>query len=182
MINKSSNLTSFVRNEIKRKQIALDAATAAANEEKIKINDLVNDFYIRWSSTYIMLRRLLMVQSIINNITHSPHADIGLTAKQVKKLRSLRNNHFEWELLQSLSNVLAPFYLATKCLSGRKYTTLSLSYWVSQNLSIYLTTETPNAMLENGLKSLLFNKFNLYFNTKMTNEQKCAKLVSRNKC
>ncbi|CAF1187348.1 unnamed protein product [Rotaria magnacalcarata] len=96
-----------------------------------------------------MLKRLLMVQSIINNITHSPHTDIGFTAKQVKKLRSLRNNHSEWELLQSLASVLAPFYLATKCLSGRKYTTLSVSYWVSQNLSIYLTTETPNATLEN---------------------------------
>ncbi|CAF3331156.1 unnamed protein product [Rotaria sp. Silwood2] len=178
MINKSSNLTLFVRNEIERKQMALDATNGPTNEEKIKINHLVNDFYIRWSSTYIMLIRLLMVQSIINNITYSPHTDIGLTTKQVKKLRSLRNSHLEWELLESLSNVLAPFYLGTKCLSGRKYTTLSLSYWITQNLFIYLTSETPNATFENELKGLLLNKFNLYFNTKMTNQQKCAKLVA----
>ncbi|CAF5091816.1 unnamed protein product, partial [Rotaria sp. Silwood1] len=102
MINKSSNFTSFVRNEIECKQMALNATTGPTDEEKIKINHLVNDFYIRWTSTYIMLIRLLLVQSIINNITYSPHTDIDLTTKQVKKLPSLRNGHLEWKLLQSL--------------------------------------------------------------------------------
>ncbi|CAF3572632.1 unnamed protein product, partial [Rotaria sp. Silwood1] len=102
MINKSSNFTSFVRNEIECKQMALNATTGPTDEEKIKINHLVNDFYIRWTSTYIMLIRLLLVQSIINNITYSPHADIDLATKQVKKLPSLRNGHLEWKLLQSL--------------------------------------------------------------------------------
>ncbi len=53
MINKSSILATFVRNEIQRKQIALNAAINPSNEEKIKINDLVNDFHIRWNSTYL---------------------------------------------------------------------------------------------------------------------------------
>ena len=178
MIHKSSILTAFVRNGIQRKQIALNAASDAKNEERVKINDLVIDFHIRWNSTYLMLERLLVVQQIINDITYSSHAHIGLTPKQVKKLRSFANNHLDWELLQSLANVLAPFYLATKCLSGRKYSTLSLSYWITENLFVYLTNRTFDSRLENALKELLFHKFNLYFKTKITHEEECAKLVS----
>jgi hypothetical protein len=181
MINKSSILTTFVRNEIERKQIALDAATDTSDEERVKINELINDFHIRWNSTYLMLVRVLVVQQIINDITYSPTAHIGLTVKQIKKLRSLTTDHLEWELLEALTNVLSPFFLATKCLSGRKYSTLSLSYWITENLFAYLTNETSDSALENALKRLLFNKFNLYFKTNLTHEQQCAKLVSKDR-
>ncbi|CAF3170900.1 unnamed protein product [Rotaria sp. Silwood2] len=125
MINKSSILTTFVRNEIKRQQIDLDAAiNPDGNEEKIKANDLINDFYMRWNSTFIMLARLWAGQQIVNDIIYSPQSHIGLTIKQIKKIRSLQINQFEWKLIESLSNVLAPFYFATKCLSGRQYPTL----------------------------------------------------------
>jgi hypothetical protein len=128
-----------------------------------------------------MLVRLLVVQQIINDLTYSSHVHVGLTMKQVRKLRSFANNHLDWELLQSLTNVLAPFYLATQCLSGRKYSTLSLSYWITQNLFVYLTNQISDSPLEKGLKQLLLNKFNLYFKTKATREQQCAKLVSKAK-
>ncbi|CAF2755421.1 unnamed protein product [Rotaria sp. Silwood2] len=94
MINKSSILTTFVRNEIKRRQIDLDAAINPDG------------------------------QQIVNDIIYSPQSHIGLTIKQIKKIRSLQINQFEWKLIESLSNVLAPFYFATKCLSGRQYPTL----------------------------------------------------------
>lgn len=181
MIHKSSILTTFVRNEIERKQVALNARSDLSDEEKVKINDIVNDFHIRWNSTYLMLVRLLVVQQIINDLTYSSHVHVGLTMKQVRKLRSFANNHLDWELLQSLTNVLAPFYLATQCLSGRKYSTLSLSYWITQNLFVYLTNQISDSPLEKGLKQLLLNKFNLYFKTKATREQQCAKLVSKAK-
>ena len=128
-----------------------------------------------------MLIRLLAIQSIINNITFSPNTNIGLTMMQVKKLCSLSNSDLEWELLHSIANVLAPFHLATKCLSGSKYATLSLSYWTIENLDIYLTSETSDSSFENGLKKLLLEKFNLYFGTNLTQEQKAAKLVSKDR-
>ena len=152
LINKSSNLTLFIRNEIQRKQFTLDASIDSTDEKKIKINDLVNDFYVRWNSTYIMLIRLLAIQPIINNITFSPNTNMGLSMIQVKKLRSLSNSDLEWELLRSVASVLAPFHLATKCFSGCKYAILSLSYWTTENLYIYVTSETSVSSFENGFK------------------------------
>ncbi|CAF0817450.1 unnamed protein product [Rotaria sordida] len=179
MITKSSILTTFVRNEIKRRQIDLDVAiNPDGNEEKTKASDFINDFYIRWNSTFIMLARLWAGQQIVNDIIYSPQSYVGLTIKQIKKIRSLQINQFEWELIESLSNVLAPFYFATKCLSGRQYPTLSLSYWTINNLYFHLTNEKPNCHLENGLKNLLLDKFNLYFITNVTREQRCAKLIA----
>ncbi|CAF4960902.1 unnamed protein product, partial [Rotaria sp. Silwood1] len=177
MIHKSSILTSFIRNEIQRKQIDLDAINNSNDQNNIKINELVKDFYVRWNSTYLMLIRVIAIQQIINDITYTPQARIGLTFKQIKKLKSLTNSHLDWELLQGLANVLAPFSLATSCLSGSKYVTLSLSYWVQKNLYTYLSTATINP-LENMLKRLLLNKFILYFESKATPQQKNGKLIA----
>ncbi|CAF4585669.1 unnamed protein product, partial [Didymodactylos carnosus] len=80
-IHKSSILTSFVRDEIQRKQIHLDTAADFSNDEKVKVNELVRDFHVRWNSTYLMLTRLLAVQQIINDITYTPQPRTGLTAK-----------------------------------------------------------------------------------------------------
>ena len=181
MINKSSILTAFVRHEIKRREIGLNAAINLNTEGKVKVNDLINDFYIRWNSTFIMLARFSAAQQIVNDITYSPQSHIGLTIKQIKKLRSLQNRHLEWSLIESLTNVLAPFYFATKCLSGQHYATLSLSYCVINNLRFNLMHEKPGCNLENGLKQLLFEKFTLYFDTNVTHEQRRAKLVSKSR-
>ena len=178
IIHKSSILTSFVRSEIQRKQIDLDTISNSSDQENTKIKELVKDFYVRWNSTYLMLIRVIAIQQIINDITHTPQARIGLTFKQIKRLKSLTNSHLDWELLQGLANVLAPFSLATLCLSGSKYVTLSLSYWVQKNLHTYLSTATTNS-LENVLKRLLLNKFILYFESKATPEQRNGKLVSQ---
>ncbi|CAF4058397.1 unnamed protein product, partial [Rotaria sordida] len=177
MIHKSSILTSFIRSEIQRKKIDLDTINNSNGQDNVKINELVKDFYVRWNSTYLMLIRVISIQQIINDITYTPQAHIGLKFKQIKKLKSLTNSHLDWELLQGLSNVLAPFSLATLCLSGSKYITLSLSYWVQKNLHTFLSTATTNP-LENVLKRLLLNKFILYFESKATPEQRNGKLIA----
>ena len=75
-----------------------------------------------------MLNRMLSTQQIINDITYIPQPRIGLTYQQINKLKSLTYTHLDWELLQGLASVLAPFYFATLCLSTRKYPTLAISY------------------------------------------------------
>lgn len=177
MIHKSSILTTFVRDEGQRRQNNLNGSDNSITGKKVKINEVVKDFHVRWNSTYLMLNRLLAVQPIVNDITYTPQAHIGLKIKQIKKLRSLINTHFDWELLQSLANVLAPFHLATLCLSGRQYPTLALSYWIEQNLHAYLSTRVPEAPLENALRHLLLTRFDLYFTSKASREQKAGKLV-----
>jgi hypothetical protein len=180
-IHKSSILTSFVRHEAQRKQMELAALMNSNNKEKIKLNDLVKDFHVRWSSTFLMLTRFLTFKQIIDDITYTPHVQAGLDKKQIKKLKSFANTYMDWEMLRSLCNVLAPFYWATRCLSGRKYTTLALSYWITQNLRLFLTEEAPDAPLESAMKVLLYDKFKLYFESKATLEQKHGKLVSKNR-
>ncbi len=180
LINKSSILTSFFRDEIKRRDIDLDAEINPGDKHKVKVLDLTNDFHIRWNSTFIMLARVWAAQQILTDITYSPQSHIGLTAKQVRKLRSFQNDHLEWELIKSLANILAPFYFATKSLCGRQYPTLSLSYWITSNLFVHLTKDNPECPLEGSIKKQLLEKFNYYFNTNVTHAQRSAKLVSIN--
>ena len=181
MIHKSSILTGFVRDEARRKQIGVTSSGDSNTGKKIKISELVKDFHVRWNSTYLMLTRVLTVQQIVNDITYSPQAGIGLKIKQIKKLRSLVNTHLDWELLQSLANVLSPFFLATLCMSGRRYPTLALSYWIEKNLRAYLSTRMPEAPMENALRRLLLTRFDFYFTSKISTEQKDGKLVSESK-
>lgn len=89
--------------------------------------------------------------------------------------------HLDWEILQGLASVLAPFHLATLCLSARKYPTLATSYWICQNLRLYLSNEVSDSSLETALKRVLLEKFIYHFDSKLTSDQKNLKLVSRNK-
>ena len=180
MIHKSQVLTSFVRREANRKQFNLAPNSNANVDQNEKINESVKDFHVRWSSTYLMLTRLIAARQIINEMTYSPQTCIRSTIKQIKKLKSLAIIHLDRELLEALANILGPFYLATLCLSGRQYPTLSLSYWIEQNLRVYLSTDSPDNPLENSLRHVILPQLRLYFDSKVTPEQKDAKLVSRN--
>lgn len=177
MIQKSRALTSFVRNEANRQQINVETMDG---EENGKINDLIKDFHVRWSSTYLMLVRFITARKIVNEMTHSLPNRNRLTIRNLQKLKALSFTHLDWELLQALANILAPFHLATVCLSGRQYPTLSLSYWIEKNLRTYLSIDAPNMPLENALRRLLLNRLEFYFDMKMKADQKHAKLVSKN--
>ena len=73
-----------------------------------------------------MMSRLICIQQIINDITYTPQALIGLSSWQIKRLKSSTYTHLDWEILQVLAGVLAPFHLATRCISTRKYPTLAI--------------------------------------------------------
>ena len=82
--------------------------------------------------------------------------------------------------IQALAGVLAPCHLATRCLSTRKYPTLTMSYWIKQNLTFYLSTERSEVFIEYALNQLLLEKFEIYFESIVTLEEKNSKLVSEN--
>jgi len=102
--------------------------------EKKYIN-LILDFHVRWNSVYLMITRLEKFKSIVNIITKKPESIPGLTNSQKTSIASLKLSNDEWSL--SLIYVLAPFYKATKILSGRKYPTLALSFVIKKILHVF---------------------------------------------
>ena len=76
-----------------------DVINVSNNEEKIQANELVKDFYVRWSSTYLMITRLICVQQI-NDISYTPQACIGLSYRQIKRFKSSTYTHLDWEIFK----------------------------------------------------------------------------------
>jgi hypothetical protein len=124
-----------------------------------------------------MLERFIAVSSIITDITLSPSIEIGLDKKQYEKLRKSAFSRFDWLCLETLKNVLYPFYKATKLLSGSKYPTLSLAYSGLTALKQFLTTDNNDQPLEEALKQLLLIEFKHYFEEQTSWDQKRATLV-----
>lgn len=78
---------------------------------------LLMDCPTRWSSTYLMTKRVILLEPAINYVK----ATAVLSKSQ--KDRFLKDS--DWELTHELSTLLGPFYTATKLLSGNFYCTAS---------------------------------------------------------
>ncbi|CAF4594948.1 unnamed protein product [Rotaria sp. Silwood2] len=117
MIRKSNILTSFIRSEIQRKQIGLDTINNLNDQDSIKINELVKDFYVRWNSTYFMLICVITIQQIINDIAYTTPARIGLIFKQIAAYLDPNTlvNLFDEEISQAESLIISE----TKALRGK---------------------------------------------------------------
>jgi hypothetical protein len=89
-----------------------------------------------------MITRLEKFKSIVNIITKKPESIPGITNSQKTSIASLKLSNSEWNLVESLICVLAPFYKATKMLSGRKYPTLALSFVIKKILHAFLSSDT----------------------------------------
>ena len=79
-----------------------------------------------------------------------------------------------------LVKIFEPFYEATKCLSARKVSTLSMSYLIKKKLFQFLTTYKTNAFKEKIIKDFLFSKFKYHLEDKITKEEKRIVIVSFN--
>ena len=82
--------------------------------------NFIVDFHIRWNSTYLMLKRLILLKDIAINMTEKPSRIKGITNKQIEKMRKLDLSADEWSLVDILIKVFEPFFEATKMLSARK--------------------------------------------------------------
>jgi hypothetical protein len=106
----------------------------------------------RWNYSYICLSRLLEYYAIVCEVTSTvKNADIpGLLSGQIAKLKSFFLHSHEWQLIQALVEVLAPFYTATKCLSVRTRQTFGDGYLILDQLKNFL--ETPSSF-EDSIES-----------------------------
>ena len=187
---------------VKNSNVILSYLIEKLKENSAKLPSLVLDFFIRWNSTYIMLSVLKKYRSYVSSITNEPSNIEGLDQNKMRKLESLNFSSTEWTALAALEYVLTPFYDATLSLSGSKYETISMAHIITSCLKKFLTHElieeeeiqqaiktvavsinsahksTEFAAFCNQFKKALLHKFNLYFDTKISDEQKNKTLVN----
>lgn len=146
MINKSSNLTSYM-DQLKVNQ-------------KIR-NSLSTDCKSRWNSTKFMLENILKFKSLITQL-HSDKHDLLLTSKRKSKLTSLELTSDEWRIISSIEQVLTPFYNATKLMSGQKYCTIGTTLFAIRKIKVFLETYVENNSFINELKNNLLEQLIKY--------------------
>ncbi|CAF4007827.1 unnamed protein product, partial [Rotaria sp. Silwood1] len=171
-IHQSSVLDRYVKKHIELKvQEYNNSLPPDQKDKQVKYKDVVIDFEIRWNTTYFMLKRFIFFSSIITSITQNPSNDIGIKPTQYERLKRLAFSRIDWSILMGMKNVLKAFRDATVLLSGRKYATLGISYFVIAGLKQYLTTIDDNEPFENLLKKQLLSKFDYYFGCKFISIQ-----------
>jgi hypothetical protein len=151
-----------------------------AQEKKLEYVNLIIDFHVRWNTTFLMLNRFIKFKEIINNITLEPEKIDGITKQNINKLKKLNLSNPEWELIDTLTKILKPFYSATKLLSAKNYPTLSIGIVIKSLLNNFL----PNAQeeydaLQNQVEiaELLQEQLTYHFDTKLSVSQRNHMLV-----
>lgn len=124
----------------KAKQLEQDSLNRPEIERKQYYSNFLTDFYLRWCTCYKMIERFYEMKIIVDEITCNPRLINGITKPQEAKLKALILNASDWEIVESLKNILYPFYRSTLMLQGRKYETLALSK-VFKLLSLILTND-----------------------------------------
>ncbi|CAB5363285.1 unnamed protein product [Rhizophagus irregularis] len=97
---------------------------------------LIQDISTRWNSSYLAWDRLIFLQYAVLqlniNLSCSLIPEEKADGNRLKKYM-LKDN--EWELLDELCNILAPFEKATRDFSGNTYVTLSQMFPIITNLT-----------------------------------------------
>ncbi|CAF1202668.1 unnamed protein product [Adineta ricciae] len=145
---------------IRKSSILHEFIGILAADSSIKA-DLIIDMRVRWNSSYKMLQRLLLYQSVLENLYEQLNSLAGVTDQQRRKLLNSKLNGNDWNLIQALRRVLERFDEATRVLSGQNYPTLSLSYAITFSLLHYLRNRSDD-QLDNEIKELLLDSYSKY--------------------
>ncbi|CAF1685048.1 unnamed protein product [Rotaria magnacalcarata] len=132
---------------------------------------LILDMIIRWNSSFLLIDRLINHKDVLNSMFAFPNNITGLTEQQIKKLKDLILNQHEWNLLNCLKNVLKPFLQTTTALSGQKYPTMALSFYVFRLLSHFLESTSDDDSITIALKESLLYWFNVQCKAKLPSGQ-----------
>lgn len=119
------------------------------------------DVCTRWNSTLHMIDSFLALKTAICALFVEKHS-LDLTGAQSKKLHCLELTSSDWNLLKKLSQILTPFDLATKLLSGRQYPTIGLCLFAIHHLKLFLDDTEGDTELEQQLKRSLLDKMAKY--------------------
>ncbi|CAM4976506.1 unnamed protein product, partial [Rotaria socialis] len=123
------------------------------------------------TNEYIQKYMISRNDDVLNSMFAFPNNITGLTEQQIKKLKGLILNQHEWNLLNCLKNVLKPFLEATTALSGQKYPTMALSFYVFRLLSHFLEVTSGDDSITIALKQSLLYWFNVQCKAKLPSGQ-----------
>lgn len=132
--------------------------------------DLALDMLIRWNSSFLLLDRLI-IHRVLNCVFAFPNNMDGLTDAQLQRLKELTLNQYEWQLIQTLRNILEPFLDATTALSGQSYPTIGLAFYVFRLLQHFLDFTTRDDAVTIALKESLRFWFNIPCKAKLPPHQ-----------
>ena len=108
-------------------------------DNSIKQNiSFIIDFFVRWNSTYQMLKRLKSLKKVVIAMTNSPEEIDGIKLNQVSKLKNLLLSFDDWLLVDILDTILFPFFKATELASVQSYPTLPISLIINNALQSHL--------------------------------------------
>ena len=123
-----------------------------------------------------MLKKLTDYQHVVKTIYI--HNFTTMNSQQRSSLSKVNIDHEGWEILQCLTSILEPFELATRSLCAQQYPTLSLVYTTMKILRYGLNSAEKDGPYMALFKKSLLKEFELYFDQKLTKEQKEMMLVS----
>lgn len=119
------------------------------------------DVCTRWNSTLHMINSFLALKTAICTLFADKHL-LDLTHAQSMKLHCLELSSSDWNLLKNLTQILTPFDLATKLLSGRRYPTIGLCLFAIHHLKLFLDDTEGDTELQQRLKHYLLEKVTKY--------------------
>ena len=145
---------------IRKSSILYERINTLANGSSIKAGPVI-DMRVRWNSSYTMLQRMVLYQSILEKLYDAFNSVPGITDTQRKKLFDSKLTGNQCQVVEALRRVLERFDEATKVLSGQKYPTLSLAYAIVFSLLHYLNHRSSDS-IKNEIKDMLLDSYNRY--------------------
>ena len=147
------------------------------DDESIKHDiSFIIDFFVRWNSTYKMIERFIKLKQVVISLTSLPERIDGINDCQVNKLKKWLFSSEEWALVEILSKILQPFFMATELASGQAYPTLAISFIIALNLKKHLSSNESTD--EGAIKRLLLGRLNYHLDSKISKKQKEFTLVN----
>lgn len=145
---------------IRRASILHETVNTIANDLSINI-DLILDMRIRWNSSFKMMNRILVYQSVLEELYAQLDSIGGITRRQKEKLIGAHLSSSDWALLQSLRFVLERFSDATEIISGKSDPTLSIAHAVRLSLHHFLS-DTAGDTNVRAIKKMLLAQYQHY--------------------
>ncbi|CAF4131524.1 unnamed protein product, partial [Adineta steineri] len=158
LMRKCRGLTSM----IKRSTIITMFFDKERKAQNIKRN-LCRDVKSRWNSSYSMIDSFLCLREPIEKLFDYKH-QLHLQPKQLTKLSSFELSSNDWMTLSHLNLVLRPFFHATKAMSGRRYPSMGIAFYLLTRLKYFLQHhDKKEGLIVKHFKQLLMEKFSYYF-------------------